>query len=78
MDNSGWPEDTRTQLAAAVDESPTEPRYLVRFARLLLRLNEVAEAASVIARLESLEPTSERVSDVKAALVEKQAAAKKR
>jgi tetratricopeptide (TPR) repeat protein len=59
----------RSQLSAAVDEAPTEPRYLVRFARLLIRIGEWEEAARVIARLEALEPASERVSAVKASLV---------
>jgi predicted Zn-dependent protease len=58
----------RSQLSAAVDDSPSEPRYLARYARLLMRIGEWEEAGRVAARLESLEPASERVSAVKAAL----------
>jgi tetratricopeptide (TPR) repeat protein len=66
----------RSQLSAAVDESPSEPRYLVRFARLLIRTGEREEAGRVIAHLELLEPASERVGAVKASLVRAERKAK--
>src|ERR1019366_9145010 len=58
----------RLQLSEVLDEAPAQPQYLVRCARLLIRTRELDEAAGLIARLESLEPTSERVRNVKAAL----------
>ena len=59
----------RTQLAAVVDENPMMPQYLVRYARLLIRAGDLAEAGRLIARLETLEPNSERLRELKTALV---------
>ena len=58
----------RTQLSELVGEYPATPQYLVRFARVLIRLNELDEAQRQLARLEPLEPDSERVRAVRAAL----------
>jgi tetratricopeptide (TPR) repeat protein len=58
----------RTQLSELVDEHPATPHYLVRFARILIRMNELDEAERQVARLETLEPGSDRLRRVRTAL----------
>ncbi len=58
----------RTRLSELVDEYPATPQYIVRYARILIRMNELDEAQRQVARLEPLEPDSERVREVRAAL----------
>jgi hypothetical protein len=58
----------RTQLSELVDEYPETPQYMVRYARILICMNELDEAERQVARFEPLEPDSERVRDVRTLL----------
>jgi predicted Zn-dependent protease len=65
LEAAGQVEQARTHLAELVDEFPDEPRMLVRYARLLLRLEERGEARRLLARVDKLEPNSERVTELR-------------
>ncbi len=58
----------RTQLAEAADENPTSPQYLAFYANILIRCEDLDEAARQLTRLEALEPASERTNAVRQAL----------
>ncbi len=60
----------RTHLSEVVDQYPTVPLYLVRYARVLIKAGELDEAQGLLARLDKLEPASDRVRAVRAALTE--------
>jgi hypothetical protein len=51
-----------------VDEYPATLQYLVRYAQILIRMNELDEAERQVVRLEALEPGSDRARDVRTAL----------
>lgn len=67
LEAAGNPGQARTQLAAAVNEQPS-PQFLVRFARLLIHMGEMTEAERTVTRLETLEPNSARVRDLRKAM----------
>jgi tetratricopeptide (TPR) repeat protein len=67
LEAAGYLGQARTQLAEAVNEQPT-PTILVRYARLLIRLGERPEAERTVNRLETLEPSSARVRDLRKSL----------
>jgi tetratricopeptide (TPR) repeat protein len=58
----------RAQLAELTDEYPAVPQYLVLHARILIRMSDLDEAERQVARLETLEPNSERVRELRTAL----------
>jgi tetratricopeptide (TPR) repeat protein len=60
--------EARAQLAELEGEHPNTPRVLVRYARLLIRMEDVEEAQRLATRLEALEPNSARVLEVRLAL----------
>ena len=68
LESAGNRNDARSQLSELVDEHPAMPQYLVRYAGLLIRMGERDDAERVIARLEALEPGSERMREVRTAL----------
>ena len=57
----------RSQYVEMVDEVPLATQYLVRYARLLIRTGELDDAERQLARLQTLEPNSARVREVRAA-----------
>jgi tetratricopeptide (TPR) repeat protein len=61
----------RSHLAEVVDQAPTM-HYLVPFTRVLIKLGEFEEAQRMLARLEALQPSSERVRSLQRALTEAQ------
>lgn len=60
----------RAHLSEIVDQHPTAPSYLIRYARVLIKLGELAEAERMVARLQTLEPASDRVRSISAALAD--------
>ena len=68
LESAGHLNDARSQLSELVDENPAMAQYLVRYARLLIRMSEREDAERAIARLEALEPGSERTREVRMAL----------
>ncbi|MBI2804433.1 MAG: tetratricopeptide repeat protein [Planctomycetes bacterium] len=58
----------RMLLAEVVAEHPATPVYLTRYASILIRMEETEEAERVLARLEALEPGSERARTLRAEL----------
>jgi hypothetical protein len=60
--------EARSQLSDLADEYPTVSQYLVRYARMLIRMNELDEADRQVARLERLQQGSSRAREVRAAL----------
>ncbi len=57
--------EARRQLAELDSAYPNTPRTLVRLARLLIRMDDLDEAKQLIMRLETLEPRSDRVAEVR-------------
>jgi tetratricopeptide (TPR) repeat protein len=68
LESAGNLNDARSQLSELVDEYPAMAQYLVRYARLLIQMSELEDAERAIARLEALEPGSERAREVRMAL----------
>ncbi|MSQ93529.1 MAG: tetratricopeptide repeat protein [Gemmataceae bacterium] len=57
-------------MAELEGEHPNTLRVLVRYARLLMRMDDVAEAQRLVTRLEALEPSSARVRELRLAFTD--------
>jgi tetratricopeptide (TPR) repeat protein len=56
------------QLAEAVSQRPRSPQYIARYIHLLIRTEDLDEAARQMKQLEKLEPDSQRTRNARAAL----------
>ena len=68
LESAGRLVPARTQFAELADDYPFVSQYLIRYARILIRMNELDDAGRVVARLETLEPGSDRVRELRTAL----------
>ena len=58
----------RSQLSDLVNEHPTAAHFLACYVRLLIRMDELEDAERQLARLETLEPGSDRLRECRTAL----------
>jgi cellulose synthase operon protein C len=68
LEAAGYLAQARSQLAEAVAEQPVCVPFLIRYARILIRTEDLDEARRQLTRVEALEPGSARVRDLRRAL----------